>query len=536
MFYLYKFLKKLNINLNDLLSKIKNISYFAIIMFLFIGCKSIEIEKNKKSFTVSNQVEEIPIYVDKNVDDLILWAVNELATDIKSVTGKKPEIIKTTTIGSGKGIYIGQSTDLLFKSTNSKDFFSSNWETFSIKNQKKYLTIIGSDVRGTVYGVFELSKQLGISPWQWWADVHPEKKEKLHVNLPENGIIQSPSVQYRGVFLNDEDWGLQPWAAKNFEPETGDIGPKTYEKIFQLLLRLKANTIWPAMHPSTKGFFTIEGNKDVAEKYHILIGTSHAEPMLRNNVDEWDKKVYGAYNYFTNNYKIKEYWKARIDEVKNGNGIFTLGMRGIHDSGMEGNASKEEKKEILETIIKDQRKILSNTIQKPIIDIPQVFIPYKEVLDVYNDGLSVPEDITLMWTDDNYGYIRRYSTKEEQIRNGGGGVYYHLSYWGRPHDYLWLSSTQPGLIWYEMTRAYQNGAKKMWIANVGDIKPLEYNMEFFLDLAWDINSIKENTIKDHLKKWASREFGNQISDDLSIIMNEYYRLALIRKPEFMGWG
>lgn len=365
---------------------------------------------------------------------------------------------------------------------------------------------------------------------------HPKNTGSITLNLPENGITDSPSVQYRGIFLNDEDWALQPWAAKTFEPETGDIGPKTYEKIFQLLLRLKANTIWPAMHPSTKAFFTIEGNRAMAEKYQIAIGTSHAEPMLRNNVDEWDHKIYGDFNYFTNKEKVKEYWQERISETKNGNNVISMGMRGIHDSGMQGNATQEEKVALLENIIQDQREMLTKTIDKPIEEIPQVFTIYKEVLDLYNNGLKVPEDVTLIWTDDNYGYIRRLSDKEERQRKGGSGVYYHLSYWGRPHDHLWLSSSQPGLTWYEMSRAYQNGANKIWIANVGDIKPGEYNMEFFLDLAWDVNSINESTIKKHLVDWNHREFGKDKAQEIADVYEGYYRLAFLRKPEYMGWS
>ena len=203
---------------------------------------------------------------------------------------------------------------------------------------------------------------------------------------------------------------------------------------------------------------------------------------------------------------------------------------------MQGSASIEDRVKVLESIIADQREMLANTFEKPIAEIPQVFIPYKEVLELYDAGLSVPEDVTLMWTDDNYGYIRRLSDASEQKRKGGGGVYYHLSYWGRPHDYLWLSSTQAALIWYEMSRAYQNGAQSMWIANVGDIKPAEYNMEFFLDLAWDINSINENSIKSHLVHWSAREFGQEQAEAIANLMEEYYRLAFLRKPEYMGWS
>ena len=236
--------------------------------------------------------------------------------------------------------------------------------------------------------------------------------------------------------------------------------------------------------------------------------------------------------------QVNKYWQDRLDEIKSANNeaIMTLGMRGVHDSKMEGAKDSEESISMVEKIIGNQREMLSNTFKKPLNEIPQVFVPYKEVLELYDNGLKIPDDVTLVWPDDNYGYIRRLSNEKEQKRVGGGGVYYHLSYWGRPHDYLWLSTAQPGLIWSEMTKAYENGAKKMWIVNVGDIKPAEYDMEFFMDLAWNINSIKSDGINENLKNWISREFTPAIASELSPVFEEYYRLAFLRKPEYMGWS
>ncbi|MBF4471413.1 glycosyl hydrolase 115 family protein [Flavobacterium sp. HJJ] len=494
--------------------------------------------QNDKSndFSIVKANETAAIFIDPKADKLVVWAVNELVSDVEEITGKKLSIVTADKI-SQNGIYIGQASSSLFQSKNIQKELAGQWEKFYIKKENQNLIIAGSDVRGTVYAIFETAERLGVSPWKWWADVNPIARKELVLQLPSKGITEKPSVQYRGIFLNDEDWGLQPWAAKTFEPETGDIGPKTYEKIFQLLLRLKANTIWPAMHPCTKGFFTINGNKEMAEKYHMIIGSSHAEPMLRNNVDEW-KKDFGDYNYFTNSNQVNKYWQDRLDEIKAANNevVMTLGMRGVHDSKMEGAKNTEESKIMVDKIIGVQREMLSNTFKKPLNEIPQVFVPYKEVLELYDNGLKVPDDVTLVWPDDNYGYIRRLSDENEQKRSGGGGVYYHLSYWGRPHDYLWLSTAQPGLIWSEMSKAYQNGAKKMWIVNVGDIKPGEYNMEFFMDLAWNINSIPFDGINKNLEKWISREFTPIIASKLSPVIAEYYRLAFIRKPEYMGWS
>ncbi len=512
----------------------KNI-LFIILAFLIISCSP----TSPNEFVLADNSSIVNIYIDSQSDDLIKWAANDFAADLKEMAGKEISVgLVDQFPAEGNGIVIGKFNNPFIQSTsqNFKDRLANQWEKYVIEKQGENLVVAGSDIRGTVYGIFELAERIGISPWKWWADVAPMKMEEIRLAIPPGGIESSPSVKFRGIFLNDEDWGLQPWAAHTFEPEVKDIGPKTYEKIFQLLLRLKANTIWPAMHPSTQAFFSITGNKEMAEKYHIFVGTSHAEPMLRNNVDEWDEEEFGQYNYFENSEKVKSYWQERIDEATTGDYLFTMGMRGIHDSGMEGDASEEEKVQLLENIISDQRQMLQNTLNKPIETIPQVFIPYKEVLYHYNSGLNVPEDITLMWSDDNYGYIRRLSNETEQQRKGGGGVYYHLSYWGRPHDYLWLSTTQPGLIWYEMSRAYQNGAQQIWIANVGDIKPAEYTMEFFLDLAWNVNSIRENTIKDHLVDWSEREFGSEKTAEIADLMVEYYRLAMLCKPEYMGWS
>ncbi|MCW3787376.1 glycosyl hydrolase 115 family protein [Plebeiibacterium sediminum] len=510
------------------------------LLVIFQSCT----QKESEGFVVSESSKSTRIVISNQCDSLIGWAIEDVAASMKSITGSEITLVETSIIPTQKNnepcLIIGQFSDSLIQKSGcyKAEDFTNKWEQFQIKNIDNQLFIVGSDVRGVVYGIFDMAERIGISPWIWWADVQPTPQKQLALQLPAEGITQSPSVQYRGIFLNDEDWGLHPWAAKTFEPETNDIGPKTYEKIFQLLLKLKANTIWPAMHPCTKAFYTIEGNKEIARKYHIMVSTSHAEPMMRNNVDEWKHDERGDFNYFTNSNNVKQYWQERIDELIPGKDHFiaTIGMRGVHDGKMEGNATTEQKIEMLGEIVDTQRKIMANSFNSAEDSVPQLFIPYKEVLDLYNKGFRVPDDVTLMWTDDNYGYIRRFSNDEEQKRSGGSGVYYHLSYWGRPHDYLWLSTTSPALTWYEMNRAYQNGADKIWIANVGDIKPTEYNMELFLDMAWDINSVTENNLSDHMFQWAKREFGAENASAISHIMDEYYHLAFLRRPEFMGWS
>ena len=416
------------------------------------------------------------------------------------------------------------------------DSLSGKNDAFCLSATNGRITVVGNNGRGTTYGLLELSRKAGVSPWVWWGDVVPERRARL--SLPDTfSTLQSPSVEYRGIFINDEDWSLRNWAWKNYEKsdQFGTIGPKTYKAIFQLLLRLRANAIWPGMHTGTPGFFTIPGNKEMADSCGILIGTSHCEPLLRNNVAEWDHVSRGPYNYITNREQVQQYWIERLKEVKGSEEFFTIGMRGIHDGSMEGVKTKEEKLSALQQVIDDQRELIRKYYNKEVEKVPQVFIPYKEVLEILESGLRVPDDVTLMWCDDNYGYMTRLSDAEQQKRQGGGGVYYHLSYWGRPHDYLWLTTTQPGLIYNEMKAAYDHNCRRLWIVNVHDPKVAAYDLELFLDMAWDINSLTPNTINQHLENWLCTQFGQEAGKQLFPAMKEFYRLCGIRKPEFMGW-
>lgn len=397
------------------------------------------------------------------------------------------------------------------------------------------LVVAGSDSHGTAYGILEISRLLGVSPWEWWADVTPEKKEmfRLSSNFRE---LQSPSVEYRGIFINDEDWGLMPWSNKTYEPSDvkGEIGPRTNERIFELLLRLRANTYWPAMHECTLPFFLTKGNREAAKKYGIFMGASHCEPMACNAAGEWKIRGKGAYDYVNNSPAVYKFWEDRVKEVAGQEILYTLGMRGVHDGKMQGAKTVKEQKAVLDRVFVDQRGLLEKYVNKDVTQVPQVFIPYKEVLDIYNAGLQVPEDVTLMWCDDNYGYIRHFPTAEERARKGGNGVYYHVSYWGRPHDHLWLSTTSPSLIYQQMKQAYDQGIQKMWILNVGDIKPAEYQIELFMDMAWNLDKVSSEGVTAHLKHWLERELGASCAKTILPVMQEHYRLAHIRKPEFMG--
>ncbi len=413
---------------------------------------------------------------------------------------------------------------------------SKGIDAFSIRCAKKNIIVVGANGRGTAYGILELSRMAGVSPWIWWGDVVPERKEKLTIN-EKFSTTQSASVEYRGIFLNDEDWSIRHWSYTSYDKaDFGHIGTKTYKRIFELLLRLRANTIWPAMHEATTPFFKIPGAKAVADSCGIIIGTSHCEPLLRNNVNEWNTFRQGQFNYFTNKENIQKYWTERLNEVKDSrNNMFTIGMRGIHAGRMNGAYTLKEKVDGLQTIINDQQELIRKYIGDPSKQM-QVFIPYKEVLRIYDNGLKVPDYVTLMWCDDNFGYLTRLSNTQEQKRKGGGGVYYHLSYNGAPHDYLWLTTTQPGLIYNEMRQAYDHNMRKIWIANVHDPKVAGYDLELFLDLAWNINCTTHETVGNHYKQWLINQFGERVGNLLFPAMSKFYRLCGKRKPEFMAWS
>ncbi len=519
----------------------------SILGLLFFSQTVFSKTESLPTFEIYSKKHQAVILYDKDGSPLDSITAHLLAEDIYKVTHYKPKVITNSKDAEGNVIVIGSITSKLMNPFIDKKLikgnFSNQWESYLYKtilnpNKKinKAFVIAGTNPRGTAYGVFELSKKIGVSPWYWWADV--PVKEQNELVLKQNDFqSKEPSVKYRGIFLNDEDWGLQPWAAKTFEPETKDIGPKTYAKIFELLLRLKANTIWPAMHESTKAFFHYPGNAKMATLYNIVLGTSHAEPMLRNNVDEWKEKELGRFNYVSNRESVHKYWEDRVKESKNVDAIYTMGMRGVHDSKMEGVKNSREGAELLTRILEDQRKLLEKYINPDATKVPQAFTVYKEVLDLYDEGLKVPEDITLVWTDDNYGYIRRLSNAEEKKRSGGAGIYYHASYWGRPHDYLWVDSVHPALLREEMMKGYQANCKEIWILNVGDLKVIEYSTQLFLDMAYDTSFFEDaSNVKKHMMYFYSSIFGEDYGKSISDSKWNYFDLAFERKPEFMGWS
>ena len=476
-------------------------------------------------------------------------AAGDLALDVERVTGRKPALKQATAGLSENAVLVGTLgkspvIDRLVKEgrLDVKDV-QGQWESFVIATVadplpgvRRGLVIAGSDRRGTAYGVYELSRRIGVSPWYWWADVTPARREALYVS-PERVRIGPPAVKYRGIFINDEMWGIRPWAAQNFAPEEGlGLGPKTYAKIFELLLRLRANYIWPAMHQKTIPFNCYPQNKVVADDYAIVMGSSHIEPMLRNNIAgaEWDREGGGEWDYQKNPGPIREYWARRLVENGRYENIYTLGMRGKDDEPMKFSGTTKEKISLMEQIFADQRALLARHVNPEPARVPQVFIPYTEVLGLYDAGMKVPEDVTICWPDDNFGYIRRLPTVAEQARSGGSGIYYHIQWLnGATTAYTWLNTTPPALIWEEMNKAWEYGARKLWVLNVGDIKPGEIGTEFFLDLAWDPQRYRHDTVRDFLVRWAARDLDPRFADETASIMEEYYRLGFTRRPEHL---
>lgn len=464
------------------------------------------------------------IYVSGKEKEVVRTAAGMLSSDFETVLDSELEIVSS---GAARA-------DIIVR-TRPRRFAAGSREAFTLKVQGRKLKIFGSDPRGTAYGIMEVSRRLGVSPWVYWADAVPGKMESF--SLPKGfRYSDAPVVAYRGIFINDEDWGFMPWGSTGHGRPVGEIGPEAYGKVFELLLRLRANTFWPAMHECSKAFYTVEGNREAADRYGIIISTSHCEPMMRNANGEWREWASDpsgrGYNFIENKEKVLEFWRERVRELKGSDCIYTLGMRGIHDGQMFGTRTAGDQLAALKEVLKEQRLMLGTEIGD-VEKIPQQFIPYKEVLDAYNAGLEVPDDATLIWCDDNYGYIRHFPTPEERARKGGNGIYYHVSYWGRPHDYLWLSTTHPELIRSEMMRGYDYGIDRIWIVNVGDIKPAEFDISLFLDMAWSPESFRdEESVWDYCDRWYREQTG--VETDWKKLWKAYYDLAFDFRPEWLG--
>jgi hypothetical protein len=497
------------------------------------------------NLTLFDGTKAAPIFVDANADGAVLRAANDLAEDFARVTGTKAEIEKQISSNNKVQIIIGTlgKSELIDRLSAQGKLdtggISGQWESYVLQivtnplpNIDRALVIAGSDRRGTIYGIYQLSAMIGVSPWYWWADVPVAKKSILA--LSGDQLKQGPpGVKYRGIFINDEDWGLNPWAAKTFDPQFGNIGPKTYAKVFELMLRLRLNYLWPAMHPCSREFGSVPENTALANQFGIVMGASHCEPMLYNNV-HWNERTQGKWNYALNRDAIHGIWEKTAEARGQYEAVWTLGIRGIHDIGMERPPDDMPGKiSLMEKIFHDQRALLDEHVTKQWGPIAQCFVPYKEVLPIYDAGLKVPDDVTLVWVDDNFGYIRRLSNPAERQRSGGAGVYWHLSYYGPPHSYTWLNTTAPALMWEELHKAWENDTRTLWIVNVGDIKPMEIGIDYLSQLAWNPDGFARAGQRAFLHDFVARNFGESFAQPMTDLLMEFYRLGTVRKPELM---
>ena len=503
--------------------------------------------ETKYAFTLASPRQTAAILYDASDAAVVKRAAELFAADVEAVTGRRPQVTSATG-ETGPAVIVGTvgGSALIRRLSEAGKIdtapLEGAWERYLIQTVanplpgiRKALVIAGSDRRGAAYGLFTLSELIGVSPWYWWADVPVKKHAALHVDAPPT-YSQTPSVRYRGIFLNDEDWGLTPWASQTFEPERGNIGPRTYAKVYELLLRLKANYLAPAMHPVSTSFNQIPENKLVADTFAIVMGSTHCEPLLLNTASEWDTQTMGPWNYDKNKEGINRVLTQRVRENSPYENVYTLALRGLHDGAMSTTLPMHEKVRMLQQALLDQRQILAENIDRPVETVPQAFTPYKEVLEIYSNGLELPDDVTIVWPDDNYGYMKRLSGVREQRRTGRSGVYYHVSYLGVPHSYLWFSTTPPSLMYEELRKAYDTTADRLWLLNCGDLKGSEMQVSLFLDMAWDIGRFTADNVVTYPARWLAGIFGEAYYDRLEAMTREHLRLAFPRKPEYMGWG
>ena len=503
--------------------------------------------ETKYAFTLASPRQTAAILYDASDAAVVKRAAELFAADVEAVTGRRPQVTSATG-ETGPAVIVGTvgGSALIRRLSEAGKIdtapLEGAWERYLIQTVanplpgiRKALVIAGSDRRGAAYGLFTLSELIGVSPWYWWADVPVKKHAALHVDAPPT-YSQTPSVRYRGIFLNDEDWGLTPWASQTFEPERGNIGPRTYAKVCELLLRLKANYLAPAMHPVSTSFNQIPENKLVADTFAIVMGSTHCEPLLLNTASEWDTQTMGPWNYDKNKEGINRVLTQRVRENSPYENVYTLALRGLHDGAMSTTLPMHEKVRMLQQALLDQRQIRAEIIDRPVETVPQAFTPYKEVLEIYSNGLELPDDVTIVWPDDNYGYMKRLSGVREQRRTGRSGVYYHVSYLGVPHSYLWFSTTPPSLMYEELRKAYDTTADRLWLVNCGDLKGSEMQVSLFLDMAWDIGRFTADNVVSYPARWLAGIFGEAYYDRLEAMTREHLRLAFPRKPEYMGWG
>ncbi|WP_221032668.1 glycosyl hydrolase 115 family protein [Actomonas aquatica] len=457
-------------------------------------------------------------------------AVDNFRADIERVTGLAPRISDNPLAGGWRVVIgtLGQSkmiTHLIESKQLDASAIQGLWEGYMITRVGNDLVVVGSDMRGTIYGIYELSEQIGVSPWYWWADVPVKTSAELHVAATPGITDEGPGVQYRGIFINDEAPALTGWVYEKF----GDFDHTFYTHVFELLLRLRANYIWPAMWQPRAFSADDPLNPQLAHEYGIVVGTTHHEPMMRYH-DEWGREDRGPWDYTKNEAALQEFWRGGVARAKPYESIYSLGMRGDGDHAM----SAETNTALLERIVADQRSILEGVLERPANQVPQLWALYKEVQDYYEAGMRVPDDVILLWCDDNWGNIRRLPTPDEMGRSGGAGVYYHFDYVGGPRNYKWLNVQPISKVWEQMHLAWQHQANRIWIVNVGDLKPMEFPIEFFLTMAWDPAGMTYEAMRDYTTKWATREFGAEHAAAITTLVDGYTKLNRHRTPEMMS--
>ena len=505
------------------------------------------------SFPLVQGQQAATLYVDSADWPGVIRAVGDLAADVERVTSMRPAIS-----GDNKGLArnmvivgtVGKSPiiDQLIRTKKiDASGITGKWESFFLQTVadplpgvSSALVIAGSDKRGTIFGIYDLSEQIGVSPWYWWSDVTAEHKDAVFI---KSGKFQQgePSVKYRGIFFNDEKPDLDYWVRAKFgeHPTPGggtgtvaNFNSKFYSKVFELILRLKGNYLWPAMWNNAFAEDDPD-NPRLADEYGIVMGTSHQEPMMRAQ-KEWDwhlKAQYGNWNYATTAEILGTFWREGIRERKNFENIYTIGLRGENDTAMvNGQAASIA---LLQTIVEEQRKMLVAEVNPDVSKVPQVWALYKEVQNYYESGLRVPDDVTLLWAEDNWGDVRRLPTAEERKRAGGAGVYYHFDYHGGPRSYQWVNTSPIAKIWDQMSLAKQYGADRVWIVNVGHFKGYELPTEYFLDLAWDTGKWTSENINEYTRLWAAREFGAAYAADTADVLATYTKYNGRRKPELV---
>jgi hypothetical protein len=493
-------------------------------------------EKNEAgSFPIVSSVQNATIYTDNNDYWLAQKAADFFQSDIEKVTGQKPAITNSIS-GLSKNVIIIGSPDqssLIKKLVAEKKLnvskIKGKWDAYEIQTLKNplpgvqnALVITGGNKRGVAYGVFELSQQIGVSPWCWWADVPVKKKTALYIKSGTL-ITDAPKVKYRGIFINDEAPAFSGWTKEKF----GGVNHNVYEKMFELILRLKGNYLWPAMWGNA---FNDDDtlNPVLADKYGIVMGTSHHEPMLRAQ-QEWKRYGKGAWDYTKNDSVLRAFWKKGIENMDHHESIVTIGMRGDGDMPMtQGTAI-----DLLEKIVADQRKIIADVTGKPASETPQDWALYKEVQDYYDKGMRVPDDVTLLLCDDNWGNIRKLPKLSDKPRSGGYGIYYHFDYVGGPRNYKWINTNNIARVWEQMHLAYEYGVRQIWIVNVGDLKPMEFPISFFLDYAWDPDKWNENNLHSYYTDWAAQQFGTAYAKETAVVLEKYAQYISRRKPELL---